>query len=76
MYQGVPRSAPFDLAKTHEIALFETAISMLEFPQRRLGRAGMKHVADFVKSVHVKLPHKGGDICVFEILGQDLGELV
>ena len=48
MNQCVSRCSPFDLSKTDQIAAFEVAISMLEFPQRRFRRASMEHVADYI----------------------------
>lgn len=46
MDQRMPGRSPFDLSQTGQVASFEVAISMLEFPQGRFGRSGMKYVAD------------------------------
>ena len=36
----------FDLTQTDQIPALETTSSMLELPQRRVGRAGMENIAD------------------------------
>jgi len=41
----VPRRAAFDLSKTGQISSLEVAVSVLEFPQSRFGRSGVKDVA-------------------------------
>lgn len=46
MDQGMPRSSPFDFAKASEIASSEVAVSVLEFPQRRVRRAMMEDITD------------------------------
>lgn len=37
MDKRMPRGSPFDLTQPDEIASFEIAIPMLEFPQRGIG---------------------------------------
>ena len=41
------RRSTLDLSKAHEVATFEIAISVLEFPQWRFRGTGVKDVADF-----------------------------
>lgn len=75
MNQRMPRCPSFDISQASEVSPFEIAVSMLEFPQRRFGRSCVEHIAHFVKAIHIQLSNKGGDIGVFEVLRQYLGEI-
>jgi hypothetical protein len=45
MNQRMAGSTPLDLAQANQIAALEVAIAVLEFPQRRVWRAGVEDVA-------------------------------
>jgi hypothetical protein len=43
--ESVSAGATLDLSKADEVAALEVAVAVLEFPERRFGVAGMKHVS-------------------------------
>lgn len=68
MDESMSRGAALDLAQPNQVTLFEVAIPVFEFPQSGLGGASVEDITNFVKTIHVKLSHEGGDVRVFEVL--------
>lgn len=61
MDQSMARCAALDLAKPDQVTPFEVAISMFEFPERRVRGARMKDVA------HCQIELVKGPICLWLI---------
>lgn len=46
MDESMSGCSAFDFSQPYEIAFFEAAVTMLEFPQRRIRRTSMEDIAD------------------------------
>lgn len=53
MDERMSRCAALDLTQAYQVAALEVSVTMLEFPERRVGRSCVKDVAHFVKAIHV-----------------------